>query len=39
MFLILISRLMGYPNLLVQAIKNFKKSLSRGGSSSHDASA
>jgi hypothetical protein len=37
-FLIFISRLSGYPNLLLQAINNFKKSLSRGGSSSGNAS-
>jgi hypothetical protein len=30
-FLIFISRLIGYPNLLLQAIKNFKKFLSGGG--------
>ena len=29
---------MGYPNLLLQAIKNFNKSLSRGGSSARNVS-
>ncbi|MBD1925408.1 hypothetical protein H6F74_03775 [Trichocoleus sp. FACHB-90] len=37
-FLIFISRLMGFSNLLLQDIKNFKKSLLRGGSSARNVS-
>jgi hypothetical protein len=37
-FLIFISRLIAYPNWLLQVIKNLKKSLSHGGNRSRKAS-